>query len=89
MDNGLDKSLLIARAKTLKPIMQVGKSGVTPGIVDEIKKQLKKRKLIKIKLLRSSFGDLDKKEIATLISETTNSEIINMVGFSLTLLRKG
>jgi RNA-binding protein len=88
MDINYDKRLLAAKAKTLKPVLQIGKSGVTLGIIEEIKKQLKKRKLIKIKLLRSSLGDLDKKKIAELISETTSSEIINIVGFTLTIHKK-
>ena len=36
----------------LRPTIQIGKKGLTIELIEEIKKQLKKKKLLKIKLLK-------------------------------------
>jgi RNA-binding protein len=79
---------LRSKAKTLEPIVRIGKNGLTEGTVNEIKLQLKKKKLIKIKLLRSFVQDKNKKELIKKIASVTNSEIIESVGFILVLSKK-
>ncbi len=37
----------------LQPAVQIGKSGITEGTLNEIKRQLKKNKTIKIRFLKS------------------------------------
>ena len=46
-----EKIILRSRAKSLQPLVRVGKSGLTESMVGEISKNLRKSKLIKIKLL--------------------------------------
>ena len=41
------------KAKSLNPIMNLGKNGLNDSIIEEIRKQLKIHKLIKIKLLKT------------------------------------
>ena len=53
---------LIERSKAIEPTIRIGKSGITESQIEEIKKQLKKRKLIKIKFLRSFIESNDKKQ---------------------------
>lgn len=84
----INKLKLRSKAKTLEPILRIGKNGLTNGVIGEIKLQLKKNRLIKIKLLKSFIQDKDKKELVKEISELTNSEIIEFVGFTLTLNKK-
>ncbi|RDE16542.1 MAG: RNA-binding protein [Candidatus Thorarchaeota archaeon] len=43
-------------------MMQVGKSGVTDGLIEEAKRLLKKHKYVKVRLLRSSVGENDSKQ---------------------------
>ena len=71
---------LKVKVKTLTPILNLGKNGLSYPVVDEIKHLLKKKKLIKIKMLKSCFKDKDKKELAKEISEKTNSTLIEAVG---------
>ncbi|NQV08324.1 YhbY family RNA-binding protein [Candidatus Woesearchaeota archaeon] len=76
------------KARYLEPVMRIGKNGLTEGTIIEIKKQLKKKKLIKIKFLRAFLGNNDKKQAAKEISEKTESIIIDQVGFVVVLWRR-
>jgi RNA-binding protein len=76
------------QAKLLDPIMRIGKNGLTDNTIKEIEKQLKKRRLIKIKMLRAFFEGKNKKEVAKEIAEKTNSILIDSVGFVVVLLKK-
>lgn len=84
----ISKMGLRSKAKTLEPIVRIGKNGLTEGTVNEIKTQLKKKKLIKIKLLKSFIQDQNKKELTKKIESLTDSEIIESVGFILVLYKK-
>lgn len=84
----ISKIKLRSKAKTIEPIVRIGKNGLTQGTVNEIRLQLKKKKLIKIKLLKSFVQGQDKKELARKIASLTNSEIIESVGFILALHKK-
>ena len=55
-----EKIALRSKAKKLEPVLRMGKGGFSKNFMDELNKILNKRKLVKIKLSKSSFG---KKEI--------------------------
>ena len=79
---------LKSKAMLLEPIINVGKAGLTDSVIEEIKVQLKKRKLIKIKFLKSALKDKDKKELAQELVEKTNAQLIHKVGFVVVLYKK-
>jgi len=68
------------KARNLKPTIIIGKKGMTPETIAEIKKQLKKRGLIKIKMLKSFLKKYNKKEVPLIIAEKTNSKLISKIG---------
>ena len=80
----MDKELR-AKGKLLKPTINVGKSGLTKGIVDNIKLQLKKRKLIKVKILRTVE---DKKKMVDEIIMHTDAELVQKIGNVIVLHKK-
>ena len=82
------KKELVAKSKLLEPILRIGKSGLTEGTVKEIERQLKKKKLIKIKFLPASLEERNKKEFAKEIALLTNSELIHQVGFVIVLYKR-
>jgi len=82
------KHELAEKAKKLEPILRIGKAGLNENVIEEIKRQLKENKLIKIKLLRAFIEGKDKKEIAKEIAVKTNSELINQVGFVVVLYKR-
>ena len=72
---------LLTRAKNIEPTIRIGKKGLTDQQLNEIEKQLNKRKLVKIKLLRSFLEDKDKKKVFKEIAEKTNSKLVYSAGF--------
>ena len=81
-------------SNTLKPFMQIGKNGLSETVLKEIEQTLKKQKLIKIKCLKyfieSLEGENNKEKIkntAEIIAKETKSQIINIVGFNITMAR--
>ena len=81
----MNKSDLRKKAQSLVAMVRIGKSGITAGVIEEIKNQLKLHHLIKIKLLKSASDSEDRKQLAAKIAENTNSEVIAVVGNSLVL----
>ena len=76
-----DKQKLVEKSKLLEPISRIGKSGLTEGVIKELKRQLKVRKLIKVKFLKAALEGKKKKEFAKEIAMLTESELIHQVGF--------
>ena len=82
------KKIMAEKAKNIQPILRLGKAGVTEGAIEEIRRQLRKRKLIKIKLLKSALDGKNKKELAQEIADKTKSELIHQVGSVIVLSKK-
>jgi RNA-binding protein len=81
----MSRSELKSRAKMLKPILRLGKNGLNESVVLELKKQLKKRKLVKIRLLKS-YPD-DKKSASSGLEKETGAEVIDMIGNVIVLFK--
>jgi len=77
-----------SKAKLLPAIMQIGKSGLTESVIDEVKTQLKNKKLIKVKFFRTAIKDKDKKMLFNELADKTKSEIVYKVGFVVVLYKK-
>lgn len=71
---------LKAQAKLLKPIVQVGKEGLSQGVLDLIERELDQKELIKIK-----FKD---KELRDKAKTVINAQVIDSVGKVLVLYRR-
>ncbi len=84
----MNKQKSRAEATGLEATLQVGKSGIET-VVEELKKQLKIRKMVKVKLLKSAFIEGDKKELAEKLADLTGSEIIEVRGNTAVYRRKG
>lgn len=76
------------QAKALKPLIQIGKNGLTESVVQQIIRLIKKRKLVKIKFLKSFLESNNKKEAAKKLAEMTNSEIVYQTGFVVALYKR-
>jgi len=76
------------RARKLRVVVQIGKSGLTDAALKEIDRQLKEKKLIKIRLQRSFVLGKDQKEVAREIAEKTKSRIVSVVGNTISLYRE-
>ncbi len=72
----------------IKATVQVGKSGVTDGVVQEIKEQLEKRKVVKVKFMKNTDREGFKSR-ARELAELTNSDLVEVRGFTVILKKKG
>ncbi len=84
----MEKKLLKPISKSIEATVRIGKNGLTENLVNEIKKQLQKRNIVKIKFLKSFIADKDKRKIIQQIVEKTGGELVHAVGFSVTLYKK-
>ena len=75
---GKQKSFLRGQAHGLQPIIQIGKQGVTETVLDTILNALEARELIKISVLQNCMAE--PKEIADLIAQQTNAQIVQVIG---------
>lgn len=66
----------------LKPTVWIGKSGCTATMIDEIKAQLKKRKIVKVKWLQNT--EIDPEAVAS----RTGAELVEVRGRTLVLAEK-
>ena len=72
---------------TMEPILQVGKSSMTPGLTQAISEALEARELIKISEIKNCADD--PRELAEIISERTRSQIVQVIGKKIVLYREG
>jgi len=70
----------------LRPTIHVGKDGITDNLIEEVKLQVKTRKVVKIRLLPAS-GD-EKDVIAKEISERSGTIMVDVRGSIVLLTQK-
>ena len=76
------------KAKIMDPIIRIGKNGLSEQTIIQIKQFLKKRKLIKIKFLKSFIENNDKKKAAEELCSKTGAELIDKVGFVVVIYKR-
>jgi RNA-binding protein len=85
----MDKKRIIelrGKAQLLKPTVYVGKEGITDTVVFELTKQLRKNKLVKVKLLASV--ETDKEEVAEQLVRDSASTLIEIRGRTVVLAKE-
>lgn len=80
------KKELMRKALELNPTVHVGKDGLKQSLYDEIIAQLKKNRLIKVKVLSNAESECQ--EVADDISANTNSVIVDVRGSVIVLTDK-
>ncbi len=78
---------LKSKALHLEPTIRIGKNGMTDAIIEEIICQLKKRKMVKIKILKSFVDSIEKSSFSAELETKTKAKVIHHVGFVLTLYK--
>ncbi|NPE28159.1 YhbY family RNA-binding protein [Methanococcoides sp. SA1] len=78
---------LRSEATNIKPIINVGKGGVTDQLITELKKHIKERHLVKVKVLKSASYEDGIDAIAENLAEATRTTIIDVRGSSVVLYR--
>ncbi|HJB29784.1 MAG TPA: ribosome assembly RNA-binding protein YhbY [Candidatus Blautia faecavium] len=81
------RAYLKSLAMKLDPILQLGKSGVTPENTASIDEALAARELIKISVLQNCMED--PRSMAELLAERTHSQVVQVIGKKIVLYREG
>lgn len=72
-------------ASTLKPIIQIGKNGVSDNLVTTIDKALMNHELIKVKFLEYKS---ERRELSTAIASKTDSQLLQVIGNTAVFYRE-
>lgn len=75
------------QGKSLKPIINIGKNGITDPQIEHIKRIILKKKLIKIKFNRSAIEEKEKNIILTELINKTNAVLIDFIGFNAVIYK--
>jgi RNA-binding protein len=78
---------LKSEANQIDPILNIGKNGVTDTLIEELSKQIKANRLVKVRVLKSAEEEKDVKAIAEEIATATRSTLIEVRGRTVVLYR--
>jgi RNA-binding protein len=76
------------KLKDEKPTIWVGKDGLTPQISSEIENQLEKKKMLKIKILKSALQQDTAQVIAAKAAEQAGASLVEVRGHVFILYRR-
>ena len=82
-----DKYRLRAIANNLKPMLIIGKDGLSENTIVALNEMIEANELIKISILKTYVG-LSTKEMADLICSTINAYFIYSIGRTIVIYKK-
>lgn len=71
---------------TMDPIFQIGKSSLTPEVIEAVREAIDARELIKISVLKNCMDD--PREIAQILAERTRSQVVQVIGKKIVLYKE-
>jgi RNA-binding protein len=83
--SGKEKKALRARGQRLQACANIGKAGLTEGVIENLSMFLGREGLIKIKL--PAVDPTERKRLSIAAAELTNSALVAAVGRSILLYR--
>ncbi|HDI42413.1 MAG TPA: YhbY family RNA-binding protein [Candidatus Bathyarchaeota archaeon] len=85
---GARKMRIARRMTSQSPTIRIGKAGITRGLVDEVSKQLDKRRVVKLKVLRSFLTERSVRDVAVDLARKTGSTLVEVRGHTFVLYRR-
>jgi RNA-binding protein len=80
-----EKKFLKGLAHPMTPMVQIGKEGLSPGVLGSTSKELLNHELIKVKIGNNS--GLEKHHTAEFLAEKTNSSLVQLIGKTIILYK--
>ncbi len=80
------RACLKSLAMNLEPIIQIGKSSLTPELTSAVAEALEARELIKISVLKNCVDD--SRELAQILAERTHSDVVQVIGKKIVLYKQ-
>ena len=81
------RAYLKSLAMKMEPIIQIGKSSLTPELTKAVEEALTARELIKISVLQNCMDDPI--GLADMLAERTHSQVVQVIGKKIVLYREG
>lgn len=83
---GKQRAYLRSEANEMNPLFQIGKNGISDGVIEQVDNALEARELIKLRALDNSLYTAQ--EAAEELAEECEAEIIQVIGSVLVLFRR-
>lgn len=80
------RAYLKGLAMNIEPVMQIGKSSLTPEVTEAVGEAFNTRELIKITVLKNCLDD--PKAIAETLAERTRSQVVQVIGKKIVLYKE-
>ncbi|WP_085523299.1 ribosome assembly RNA-binding protein YhbY [Tuberibacillus sp. Marseille-P3662] len=80
------KKFLRKQAHDIKPIFQIGKSGIHQTMIAEIAAALEARELIKISILQNALEDTE--EAGQQLASKTDADVVQTIGSTIVLYKE-
>ncbi len=80
------RAYLKGLAMNLDPVIQIGKSSVTPELTAAVSEALEARELIKISVLKNCLDDGS--DMAQMLAERTHSQVVQVIGKKIVLYKE-
>lgn len=81
------RKFLMSKAQTIKPIMQIGKMGITPHVLEQLVTIIDKKELIKVSLLQNT--EVDSKDFIEMINDYDPAiKLVQTIGSKVILYKK-
>ena len=84
--NSKQRAYLKGLAQTIQPILNIGKSSLTPEFTESVAEALEARELIKISVLKNCLDD--PRVIAAMLGERTHSQVVQVIGRKIVLYKE-
>lgn len=84
---GKQTRFLKGRGHHLNPVVMIGKEEIGPALLASLHEALQFHELIKVRIQEGCL--LDRKEVAAIISEKTDSAVVQILGRTILLYRPG
>jgi len=80
------RAYLKGLAMNIDPILHIGKSSLTPEMVNAVAEALEARELVKLNVLKNCADDI--KELSIVLAERTRSEVVQTIGRRIVLYKE-
>ena len=86
MISGKQRAYLRKIGHELKPVMQIGKEGLTDTVISAVDEVLEKRELVKLSILESAM--LDTREVCDDVANRLQAEPVQAIGNKFIIYRR-
>lgn len=76
------------QSDSMKPLVRIGKQGISDGIIEAIDSHLERKKTVKVRVLKTGLEERNMKDISREIVKKTGSELVEIRGHTFVLNRK-